>query len=158
MAKLKITSEGKLGHTPEDVMVWADFYENIGLKIERGEELDQIEVDSLVILLKRTAKTMREKPKKFLPKKQQGRPNQHKKDFYAKQLQIYAHLGIAKNISEARRKLAIELLEKEKLDYSQMTYDDYLLNKIQTIEAQTRKFNFDFFAKNDELNKKQTPN
>lgn len=138
MWKLKTTPEGKLGYTSEDVMVWADYYENIQKKISNNEELEWHELDSLSILLQRTAKTMREKPHKFLEKKPRGRPTRNTKAFYSRQIQIFRYLGVAKNISEARKKLAIQLLDKEKLDFSKKTYDDYLEDKIKTIEAQTR--------------------
>ena len=147
MAKLIRTSDGKLGHTPEDVEAWAAMYENVSHKLQNGIPLEWYELDNVVILLKETVNKMRDKPESFLPRKKQGRPNQNTKNSYIKKLQIYAYLEMATNIAEARRMLAEELLKHENLDYSEKTYEEYLSNKIEAIEVQTRNFDFESFAK-----------
>lgn len=146
MVKLKVTEAGYLGHTPDDVMSWADYYENIQKKVRNNEELEWHELDSVVILLSRTVATMRKKPYKFLAKKKAGKPTQNTKPFLKAELEKYAYLKLAKNLSEARYKIALNYLNYEFPSNSLDTFEERLAKKIQTIETQTRSFNFELIG------------
>lgn len=143
--KLRFTSDGKLGYKDEDVYIWADFYENIAEKVINNKELSNIELDSIVFLLKKTAQKMRKKPQYFLVKNKKGRKNEYTSAFLRKEINVYARLGLAKNLSEARKKIAENYLRRQlppnKQD-SLITYDERLEKKIKTIAQQTANLNF----------------